>query len=125
MAMAIELTRIGQFHVGLVGLAALIAFATRWLDAGSVIAGGVVMGVNFWLLRLIAGALLSGGEHRRVALGIAAMILKFGLFIGLLAVLFWRLPIEGMSFVCGVTMLLLACLLELARSELGAGKGGR
>ncbi len=123
--MAIELTRIGQFHVGLVALAAFVAYATRWLDAGSVLLGGVVMGANFWLLRVMARALLSGGEGRRVALGIAAMVLKFGLFIGLLAVLFWRLPIEGMSFACGVTMLLLACLVEVARSELVTGKGGR
>ena len=48
-----------------------------------------------------------------MALAVAAFVLKFGLFLGLLAALFWRLPIEGMSFALGVTLLLVACVLEV------------
>ena len=122
--MAIDLTRIVKFHVALLALTGSVAYATRWMEPGSLLAGGAVMGANFWLLRLITNLLLPGafdpGKRGRVAVAVAAMILKFGLFLGLLAALFWRLPIEGMSFALGVTLLLLACLVEVARCELAA-----
>ena len=92
-----------------------MAYATRWAEPGSVLLGGLVMGANFWLLRIITNVLHPGeldpSKRGRVTLAIAAMTLKFGLFIGLLAALFWRVPIEGMSFPLGVTLLLVACLL--------------
>jgi len=125
--MAIDLTRIGKFHIGLLVAVGALAFATRWVDPGSVLLGGVVMGANFWLLRIMTNVLRPGGvdphNRGRVALAVGAMTLKFGLFLGLLAALFWRLPIEGMSFALGVTLLLVACLLEVGRNELFAMKG--
>jgi len=123
----IDLTRIGKFHVGLLAGVGALAYATHWAEPGSVLLGGLVMGVNFWLLRIITNVLRPGSldpsKHGRVALAVAAMTLKFGLFLGLLAALFWRLPIEGMSFALGVTLLLVACLLEVGRNELLAAKG--
>ncbi len=125
--MAIDLTRIIKFHAGLLAVAGALAYATRWAEPGSVLLGGLVMGANFWLLRIITNVLHPGGldpsKRGRVTLAIAAMTLKFGLFIGLLAALFWNLPIEGMSFALGVTLLLVACLLEVGRNELLAAKG--
>ena len=125
--MAIDLTRIGQFHVGILLAAAALAFVTGWVDAGSLLLGGLVMGANFWLLRLMTDVLRPGSfdpeKRGRVALAVAAMTLKFGLFLLLLAALFWRLPIEGMSFALGVTVLLVACLVEVGRHELFAAKG--
>ena len=52
------------------------------------------------------------------AVAVAAMLLKFGLFLGLLGMLLWHVPIEGMSFAAGVTLLLVACVLEALRDEL-------
>lgn len=125
--MAIDLTRIIKFHAGLLAVAGALAYATRWAEPGSVLLGGLVMGANFWLLRIITNVLHPGGldpsKRGRITLAIAAMTLKFGLFIGLLAALFWNLPIEGMSFALGVTLLLVACLLEVGRNELLAAKG--
>jgi hypothetical protein len=125
--MSIDLTRIGTFHVILLALVGAVAYATRWADAGSVLLGGLVMGANFWLLRIITNVLrpgwLEASARRRVALAVAAMTLKFGLFLALLAALFWRLPIEGMSFALGVTLLLVACLLEVGRNELRTARG--
>ncbi len=124
---AVGLTRIGKFHVGLLAAVGALAYATRWADAGSILLGGLVMGLNFWLLRIMTNVLRPGSvdpsKRGRVGLAVAAMTLKFGLFLGLLAALFWRLPIEGMSFALGVTLLLVACLLEVGRSELFAAKG--
>jgi hypothetical protein len=125
--MAVDLTRIGKLHVGLVGATGGVAYATHWMEPGSVLLGGAVMGANFYLLRLIAWLLrpdaFDAEKRGRVALAVAAFVLKFGLFLGLLAALFWRLPIEGMSFALGVTLLLVACVLEAARQELFGVKG--
>src|SRR5579862_3396456 len=125
--MGIDLTRIGKFHVGLLAAVGAVAFATQWADPGSVLLGGVVMGVNFWLLRVMTNVLrpysFDPQNRKRVMLAIGAMTLKFGLFLVLLAALFWRLPIEGMSFALGVTLLLVACLLEVGRYELFVAKG--
>ena len=124
--MAIDLTRITRLHVGLVGATGGLAYATNWGAPGSLLLGGAVMGVNFWLLRLATNVLrpsvLDAAKPGRVAVAIAALTLKFALFLGLLGLLFWRVPIEGMSFAVGVTLLLVACLLEVARAEL-SGKG--
>ncbi len=116
--MAIDLTRITKMHIGLVGATGGLCYATHWGEPGSVLLGGAVMGANFYLLRLIANLLrpdvLDPENRGRVAVAVAAMILKFGLFLGLLAMLFWRVPIAGMSFAAGITMLLVACVLEVA-----------
>jgi len=99
-----------------------LAYATHSGAPGSLLLGGIVMGVNFWLLRLVTNVLrpsvLEAGKPGRVALAIAALTLKFALFLGLLGLLFWRVPIDGLSFAVGVTLLLVACLLEVARGEL-------
>jgi len=125
--MAVDLTRIGKFHVGLLTAVGVLAYATHWIEPGSLLLGGIVMGVNFWLLRLITnvlrGDLFEPGRSGRVALAVGAMTLKFALFLGLLVALFHRLPIEGLSFALGVTLLLVACVLEAARAELRTAKG--
>jgi hypothetical protein len=122
--MAIDLTRIVRLHVRLVGTMGGIAYATQWGAPGSLLLGGAVMGVNFWLLRVVTNVLrpsvLDAAKPGRLALAVAALTLKFALVLGLLGLLFWRVPIEGLSFAVGVTMLLVACLLEVARGELRA-----
>jgi hypothetical protein len=121
--MAIELTRIGKLHIGLVGATSGVAYATHWVEPGSVLLGGAVMGANFYLLRAIA-ALVRPARRRdparrgRVMLAVAAFVLKFALFMSLVAALFWHVPVEGWSFAVGVTLLLVACLAETARHEL-------
>ncbi len=125
--MAVDLTRIGKLHAGLVGATGGVAYATHVGEPLSVLLGGAVMGANFYLLRWITTLLRPDAfapENRgRVGLAVAAFVLKFGLFLGLLAALFWRLPIEGMSFALGVTLLLVACVVEAARQEYAEGKG--
>ena len=125
--MGIDLTRISMIHVALIGLTAGLAVLTRWIEPTSLLLGGAVMGANFVLLRWITNVLRATasepGATWRVAMAVMAMTLKFVLFLGLLAALFWRLPIEGMSFALGVTLLLVACLVEVARYELWTVKG--
>jgi hypothetical protein len=125
--MAVDLTRIGKIHVGLLGATGGVAYATHWAEPSSLLLGGAVMGANFYLLRLITNLLrpdaFDAEKRGRVVLAVAAFVLKFGLFLGLLAALFWHVPIEGMSFALGVTLLLVACVLEVARQELFSVKG--
>lgn len=127
--MAIDLTRIGKLHFGLLGATGSVAYATHWVEPGSVLLGGVVMGANFYLLRLITHLLrpdaLDAAKRGRAALAVGAFVLKFGLFLGLLMAVFWRVPIEGMSFALGVTLLLVACVLEAARNGWWNAKGVR
>ena len=119
--MAIDLTRITKVHAGLVGATGGVAYATHWAEPGSLLLGGAVMGANFWLLRVIAGLLHPEGA--RAGLAVAAFLLKFGLFLALLGALFYRVPIEGMSFALGVTLLLVACVAEAARDAMGRARG--
>jgi small neutral amino acid transporter SnatA (MarC family) len=83
--------------------------------------GGAVMGANFYLLRVMSNLLVARAmdpsRRGRKAVAVAAMLLKFTLFLGLLGLLFWRVPIEGMSFAAGVTLLLIACVFEVLRDE--------
>jgi len=120
--MAVDLARITKLHVGLVGATGGLSYATHIGEPGSLLLGGAVMGANFYLLRLIGNLLLPRAKdpsrRGRAAVAVAAMLLKFGLFLGLLGMLFWRVPIEGMSFAVGVTLLLVACVLEALRDEL-------
>ncbi len=125
--MAIDLTRITKMHIGLVGATGGLCYATHWGEAGSLVLGGVVMGANFYLLRLISNLLrpdaFDPARRGRTALAVAATVLKFGLFLGLLALLFWRLPVAGLSFAAGVTLLLVACVLEVGLAERQLRKG--
>ena len=127
--MALDLARIGRLHVGLVGTSGGLAYATQWGGAGSVLLGGAVMGVNVVLLKLITNAISSAATNpdkpRRAELAVGAFVVKFGLFLVLLAGLFWRLPIDGMSFAFGATLLLVAVVVEALRSDPGAVKGVR
>lgn len=124
---AVDLTHIAKIHVALVASGGVVAYTTRWMDPASLLLGGAVMGANLWLLRVIARALGSAaadpGRQGQLGLALGAMLLKFGLFLGLIAVLFWRFPIEAESFTVGVTLLLVACVLEVAQGAAWGAKG--
>jgi hypothetical protein len=57
--------------------------------------------------------------HRRPqpALVMGLLLVKFSLFLGLLAFLFWRLPLDGVGFGIGVTLLLVACVTAALRHQ--------
>ncbi len=110
-----NLERIEILHVALLGVATVLAVVTGWLQVGSLLLGGGVMGANFRLLKEIVRRVLRPGKGRYWAL--ALFVAKFGLFLGLLTLLFWRVPVEGLSFAVGVTMLLSACVVEALRAD--------
>ena len=125
--MAVDLTRIGKWHAGLVLGSGAVTYATHVGEPGSLLLGGTLMGANFWLLRLLTGAVCRGAadpaKGRYAGLAIGSMVLKSLLFLVLLGGLFVRLPIEGMSFAAGVTLLLVACVIEAAYTDIARRKG--
>jgi O-antigen/teichoic acid export membrane protein len=126
-ATGVDLTRIAKIHVSLLAGAVVLAMVTRWMDAASVLLGGAVMGANLWLLRLIARALARAAadpqRQGQVGLALVAILLKFVLFLGLIAALFWRLGIEGVSFAVGMTALLVACVVEAVNAGTARRRG--
>ena len=125
--MAVDLRRVATIHVAALAAACGAAYATRWADPGSVLLGGAVMGANLWLLKIIASAILPSPDDEpgagRAAFAVLALLLKFGLFLGLLVVVFMRLPIDLMGFALGTTCLLFACVVAALSGGERAAKG--
>ncbi len=117
--MTIDLGRILWWHAGLVGAAGILSYATHLGEPVSLFLGGVVMGANFALIRIMVTMLLAPGEKpRRKVWALSAFIGKTALFLALIIGIFLRLPIEGMSFAFGASALIAAILIETARSQL-------
>jgi hypothetical protein len=86
---------------------------SKWVDANALVIGGIFMGFNFFLLSYgvawILGPLSGKG---RIKAGIALLVLKIILFLGLLTTLFFRFNLDAISFALGFSTLILAILLE-------------
>jgi hypothetical protein len=109
---------IQKLHLELVGTSAAVALLAPGLSAPSVLAGGAMMSADFWLMGQIARRVLDPG--RKPGWVAALMLAKFALFLGPLALLFWRAPIEPVSFGLGATLLLVACVVAATRGRAAA-----
>ena len=105
-----RLQDIERLHLGLLAAAVCAAYLSSQLAALSLLLGGAVMGINFWLLRQL-GARLFTAKRRRPEVVLGLMLVKFTLFIGLLGLLFWRVPLDPLAFGIGATLLLVACVV--------------
>lgn len=112
--MGTRLQDIERLHLGLLAAAVCAAYLSSQLAALSLLLGGAVMGVNFWLLRQLAGRLFTP-ERRRPEVVLGLMLTKFTLFIGLLGLLFWRVPLDPLAFGIGASLLLVACVAATLR----------
>ena len=111
--------RIEVLNLALVGTGAAIGWITGIIHVPSFVLGGGVMQVNFWLLKKVVRSALasvdspgSGDSHlnskTHVALWLAA---KGGFYLLLLSAVFVHYPIDAKSFVAGVPLLLIACMI--------------
>jgi len=112
--MGLRLQDIERLHLGLVAAAVCAAALTGWLAPRSLLLGGAVMGANFWLMRQL-GARLITADRRRPEVVVGLMLAKFTLFVGLLGILFWRVPLDPLAFGVGATLLLMACVIAALR----------
>lgn len=105
----------------LLGLYSLLV-PLRLLEPWALLFGGLFMAVNFFLLGFgIRWALAPFAAKGRVRLGVCLLVLKLMLFLGLISLLFFRMPIDAPSFAVGVSSLLLAIVVE---RSLWAWRGG-
>lgn len=121
--MGIRLEQIERVHFALIAAATAVAALTGWFGAGSVALGGGVMAANVWLLKQISQRLLTPSvASQRPGVVLLLVLAKFSIFLGLLGLLFWRVPLDPMAFAAGATLLMVACVsVALANAPVPAG----
>ena len=110
-----DIERIERLHWGLLALAVLLSWLVPMFSPLSVAAGGVFMGMNVNLMKRLLRRVLRPGGATRIAPAMALLALKMCLFLGLLLLLFRRIPIDGLSFAGGATVFLVAAVIEGTR----------
>jgi hypothetical protein len=116
MVLKVELLQ-GVLALGLFG------FLAPWglLELRPLVLGTLFAGINFLLLVYgVQWVLTSLGGKGKIRAGIVLLVLKLALFLGLLSLLLFRFKLEPLSFMAGVTCLLIAITLERLWSCLGA-----
>ena len=106
------LVRVLTWHTLLLLLLLIGSQIMRVLAPGALLLGGVFMGLNFGLLSVgIRWALSPTASRKRQRVGMALLGLKLLLFLGLVSALFFRMDLDGVSFVVGVSSLLIASVI--------------
>ncbi len=115
--------KIERINLILVGICTVLVGVTGWLHAPSFLLGGGVMQLNFWLLKRIVRALVVPSvlvEKRRAFRTLAVFVGKVLLSLLLLGGLFLRYPVDAWSFLAGVSLLLVTCMIvTLSESPTG------
>lgn len=114
-----QLQDIERLHLGLIGVAVCAAALVGWRAAASLLLGGAVMAANVWLMRQLTDRLLVHAAGRP-GMVVVLMLAKFSLFIGLLMLLFWRVPLDAVAFGIGASLLLVATLVTVLRAPRAA-----
>lgn len=111
--------RIELWHVAmLLGLLVTLGPA-KFVEPKGLLMGGLFMGINFLLLSYgVAWVLTPLAGRGRVKVGVGLLVLKIGIFLGLLGTLFVRVELDAISFALGFSTLLLAILLESVRMRI-------
>jgi hypothetical protein len=111
--------RIELWHV-LMLLGLLVALGpAKFVEPRGLLVGGVFMGLNFLLLSYgVAWVLTPLAGRGRVKVGVGLLVLKIGIFLALLATLFFRVELDAISFTLGFSTLLLAIFLESIRTRI-------
>lgn len=95
-------------------LVLLVAFGwSKLIEPTALLLGGVFMGVNFLLLSYgVAWILTPLAGNRRIKAGVALLVIKIIVFLGLLTTVFFRFDLDPISFAVGFSTLILAILVE-------------
>lgn len=105
--------RIELLHALLVGGLWFGLLPAKVIETRALLIGALFMGVNFLLLSCgIRWVLTPFAGKGRIRTGIALLILKLGLFLGLIAALLLRIQLDPLSFTLGFSSLLVAIVLE-------------
>jgi len=112
-ALAPAIIRIELLHATLIAGLWLALVPAQIVKPWDLLAGAVFMAANFLLLSCgIRWVLTPYAGKGRVRTGIALLILKMGLFLGLISVLLLRIQVDPLSFTVGFSSLLIAIVFE-------------
>ncbi len=105
--------KIERVNLSLLGVGTLVGWGMNLVHVPSFLAGGLIMQINFWLLKKIVSLLLfRTGEGPQGRRGAAFLVIAKGLiFLLLLSAMFIRYPIQPLSFMVGVSLLVLTCMI--------------
>jgi hypothetical protein len=105
--------RIEILHVLLVAAVWAALFPMSIVEPQSLLFGALFMGANFLLLTFgIRWVLAPFAGKGKIKTGIALLVLKMTLFLGLGALLLFRVRVEPLSFALGFSCLLVAITFE-------------
>ena len=107
------IAKIEQLNLALIGVGILLGWGLNLVHVPSFLVGGLIMQINFWLLKKIVSLLLfrtGEGQHKRRG-AIFLVIAKGMILLLLLSALFIRYPIEPLSFMVGVSLLVVTCMI--------------
>ena len=114
--------RIECWHAVLLAAMLSVFWRSTFVEPTALIAGGVFMGLNFFLLSFgIAWILTPLASKGRVKFGIGLLVLKIVLFLALLTTVFFRFHLDAISFALGFSTLILAIMIEALRKSLSIG----
>src|SRR5574342_293639 len=101
--------RIEMWHGGLLAILLIARVPFKLLEPKAFLFGGGFMALNFFLLSFgVRWALAPLADKRRVRTGMALLVVKLAVFLGLLTLLFLRFEFDVLSFALGFSTLLLA-----------------
>ena len=110
--------RIELWHLILLSGLFITLGRTKIIEPYALLAGGLFMGINFFLLSYgVASVLTPLADKGRIKAGVGLLVLKIVIFLGLLTALFFRFDIDPISFSLGFSSLLLAIVVEAVRTS--------
>jgi hypothetical protein len=111
--------RIELWHAGLLLVLMLALGPVRLVEPASMLLGGLFMGVNFLLLCYgVAWVLTPLAGKGNVKAGVALLVFKVLLFLGMLSMVFFKFGMDAVSFSVGFTTLLAAIVIEAVRNPI-------
>ena len=118
MAATKTIWRIELWHSGLLLVLLGVLAPVQLIDPSSMLAGGLFMGANFLLLGYgVAWILTPLAGKGKVKAGVALLVFKVLLFLGLLSLLFFNFGMDPISFAVGFSTLLIAIVIETTRNS--------
>ena len=104
--------RVEMWNCAIVLTLMAIVTVTKWIDPLALLSGGIFMGVNFFLLSMGVRWIISpNASKRRQRLRMILLVLKLLLFLGLVSAIFFKLKLDAIAFIIGVSSLLVATVI--------------
>jgi hypothetical protein len=114
--------RIEILHLFILVILVGVLGPRKWIEPIALIAGGLFMASNFFLLSYGVASLLTPLAGKgRIKFGVSLLALKLVLFLGLLALVFVKLDLDAISFTLGFSSLIAAIVIEGLRTRLRSG----